>query len=912
MNNHAIGWRRIAAFAAMAMATACGAGHKTTEPAYETSSNVMTPGAPPVLRLPEIAHPLRYDLDLTLEPSKDGFAGSIGIDLSVKEATRIVWLNARDLHIREAHATASGSPLPARIIPGGEGFVGFAFDRPIGPGPARLDIAYEGRLDKEGETGLYRVRETAPGANGASSNDDWYIYTLFEPLDARRAFPCFDEPAYKVPWKITLHVKKEHVALANAKVASETPDSNGMKTVVFEESKPIPSYLVALVVGPFDVLDAGTAGHHGTPLRFVVPKGRGGETRYAKEVTPKLVSILEDYFGMPYPYDKLDVAVVPRYDGTMEHPGLVALGQPLTLIKPDEETPARKQHYSAIAGHELGHYWFGDYVTMAWWDDLWLNEAFTSWVDVKVTRALEPSWNTDLARLGGRSRAMGTDSLVSAKKVHQPVTSNHEIENGFNGDITYFKGSAVIGMFEHFVGPEKFQRAIARYMKDNAWKNATADDFLAAFRAESDQDLTPAFKTFIDQPGVPLITAEPICGKGTAPQLLVSQARYIPTGSSASPDQRWEVPVCMKYGTSKGTARVCTLLKTTRSALTLDAEAGCPEWIMPNEHASGYYRASYSPAALSTLVRKAWPSLDTAEKIAVISDTAALTQNGMLGVGEALSLVPAMLKGADRHTIEATYEIVEQVRKSDLRPELVAPYAKYVRTLYGDKARALGWTSKPGEDTDTRLLRLSVLQMVGGLGEDPALRKKAHELASKWLSDRKAIEPEIVETVLSLAAKSKDAKLWDRLRQAAHETSDRSERDPIVFALGSFRDPELVGRSLDLLLSNEIEIRDGRRMFAAALAERESRERAYEFIKKNFDTLAPHTPGRDGMVLLNAAAIYCDKEHRDESVRFFPEHATRIDGGPQMLGNVLEKQTLCIARRNDNDRAIEAFLKSSR
>ncbi|WP_394843596.1 M1 family metallopeptidase [Pendulispora brunnea] len=896
--------RSIALAACALIATAVGACQsKTVAPAsvYPTSSKAILPGAPPALRLPDYARPLRYDLDLTLDPSKEGFSGVIGIDLSVREATQIVWLNARNLRIREAKAVFSGQTETARVIPGGDDFVGFAFDRPIGPGAARLTVAYEAHVDDKGQTGLYRVKE---------NTGDWYLYSEFEPIDARHAFPCFDEPSYKVPWKLTFHVKKEHVALANAKVQSETPAPDGMKTVVFEESKPLPSYLVALVVGPFDVIDAGTAGNHGTPLRFVVPKGRGAETRYAKEITPKLVGILEDYFDMPYPYGKLDVAVVPRYDGTMEHPGLVAVGQPLTLIKPDEETPARKQEYWNIAGHELGHYWFGDYVTLAWWDDTYLNEAFTTWLDLKVAQAVDPSSNFELVRLRGRSRAMSTDSLASSKRVRQPIASNDDMLNAFVADITYFKGSSVIRMFENFVGREKFQKMIRRYVRELAWKNATTEDFLSVFGAEAGQDVATAFKSFIDQSGLPMVTAEPICGKDSPPQLLLTQSRYMPIGSTANPDQRWDVPVCAKYGTSKGTERVCTLLKTPRAALTLEGE--CPDWVMPNEHATGYYRTGYTAEALSKLVKKAWPQLDAGEKIALISDTAALTHNGMLGVDEALALLPAMLKDADRHTIEASFEIVDQVRRTDLRPEQAAQYAKYVRGLYGAKVKALGWVPRSGDDTDTRFLRSSLLQKVGMAGDDPAIRKKARELVSKWFTDHKAIDPEVLEATMVIAANAGDRDLWNRLRQAARETHDRNDRSILVHALGSFRDPALIKESLGLLTSGEIEVRDGHELLESAFYERGARDEAYTFVRENFDKLAPHTPGRVGAILLRAAAVHCDKPHHDENVRFFTERAKQIEGGPQMLENILEKDSLCIARREKNDSGIAAFLKSVR
>ncbi|MEP7122237.1 MAG: M1 family metallopeptidase, partial [Byssovorax sp.] len=326
------------------------------------------PPEPPKLRLPDVAYPVRYEAELTLDPAKPTFGGVLSIHLAARRATRVVWLNAEQLTIHGATFTQGGKSAPAVAIPSEAPFVGFALPSELSPEqPGVLRIDYEGQIDEERHQGIYEVSE----GNGS---DDRYVYSLFEPLDARRAFPCFDEPGYKVPWKLSIHVRKGHSAFSNAEAVGEV-DEGAMKKISFAETPPLPSYLVAFMVGPFDVVDAGTVGQEKKRLRFLVPRGRGAETRYAAQVTPPIIAQLEAYFGMPYPYSKLDVAVVPRYEGTMEHPGIVAIGQPLALIKPDEEGLSRKQDYANTAAHELAHYWFGDYVTMKWWDDTWLNES---------------------------------------------------------------------------------------------------------------------------------------------------------------------------------------------------------------------------------------------------------------------------------------------------------------------------------------------------------------------------------------------------------------------------------------------------------------------------------------------------------------------------------------------------------
>jgi aminopeptidase N len=869
-------------------------------PATAPPAAPLPPPTPPTLRLPATAKPLRYDLDLTIVPSRETFTGTVGVDLQIAEPTAVLWLNATGLTIQDARLDVGGQTLGARVVPGGDDFVGFAFDAPIAPGPARLTLRYEGPLDKEKSHGIYRQAEGA----GA---DDWYAYTFFEPLDARRAFPCFDEPAYKVPWKLTIHAQKGHVALSNAPVAAETDEPSGMKAVAFAETRPLPSYLVAFIVGPFDVVNSGTAGHHGTPLRFAVPRGRGGETGYAAEVTPKIIGLLEDYFGMPYPYGKLDVAVPPRYWGTMEHPGLVALGQPLTLIKPADRSREREESYANTATHELCHYWFGDYVTMAWWDDTWLNEALATWLDVKLTDRLQPAWHFAAHRTHVPF-VMNADSLATTKKIRQPVATKDDIENAFDGGITYGKGSAVLAMFEHFLGPETFQRGIRRYMRDHAWGNAVADDLLAALSAEAGRDIGPAFKTFLDQPGLPVVSADPVC-TGGPPRVHLSQKRFVPAGSATAADTLWQIPVCVKWGAGKTTGRACTLLAAKEADLPLEGATACPDWVMPNEDAIGYYRVDYRPDALRRLITKAKTAVTPVERAALLDDAGALTRTGALPIGDALALIPPLVEGGDPLVIERSFTVLGTARADLLPPALRAKFARFVQSIYGKRGRALGWKAKPGESPDDQLLRQQMLFLLTGTGHDDKLRAEAHDLALRWLDDRSSLPADLVDPALFVAGLSNDRALFEKLKKAALAATDHEEKGRLAGALGGFPDPALAREAFALLTGEALDVRDSMGILWRAMSSPETRDGAYELFKQSFDAMVRRMRDDEASEMFRLVGLSCDEARRADSAAFFGPRAEKISGAPRYLANSLEAVSQCAASMALNRASLEAFLK---
>lgn len=850
---------------------------------------------PPQFRLPTFAAPQRYRVNLTVTPDKDTFTGTVEIELTFKESSPVLWLNAQDISVTEAELTTVGEKLPAKVIEVAKDFVGFSFPRSVGPGRAMLRVAYQGKVSRKDMQGIFQVKD----------GDRWYIYSQFENISARLAFPCFDEPSYKVPWQVTLNVPKDDQAFSNTPMLTEDPGPEGTKTVTFAETKPLPSYLVAIAVGPLDVVEAGRAGAKNTVIRIIVPRGRGPEAQFVAATTPDVVNLLEKYFGIPYPYEKLDEVAIPLAGYAMEHPGMVTYGAGFFLWKPEETTLGRKRGATSVMAHELAHQWFGDLVTTAWWDDIWLNEGFASWMADKIVNEYKPEWKENVGAVNEYQGAMGSDELVSARKVRQPILSNNDIANAFDG-ITYSKGAALLAMFESYMGPEKFRQGIQRYLQKYAWGNATSAEFLEAVGG-GDRTIARAFTTFLDQAGVPLLTAQLKCQGGHA-RLELAQQRFLPRGSQGSSDQSWDIPVCVRYPAGSGDARECTLLTAKSAVMPLTNAPGCPAWIYPNSGETGYYRVRYEGGMLPSLLKDE-QTLTLPERVGLIGNIAALTA-AYMPLGNALALVPNFARDPNRQVVTKTLWIVGNLNTDGLVPEDLKPQAHhFVSDLYKQRAEQLGWQPKLGEDDDSRLLRPTLLGVVANDAEDAGLIEQAKSLALAWLDDHKAVEPDMAGVVLNIAARHGDRALFDRYRAQAKKETDEDLRGTLIFNLGSFRDPAIVNTALPIILTDEFDTRQSLNiLFGGTLPE--TRGIAYDFVRQNWDALVAKLPTDTGAFLPYVAGNYCDDQHRTEVEAFFKDRSTKYTGGPRILAQVLEGISLCVANKQANQPSVVEFLKN--
>ncbi len=743
----------------------------------------------PALRSDGSTRPTKVTLDLTVVPEAKTLSGTVRLELEVTTSTEVVWLNATGLTIASA-AFANG---PAKIIEGNADFVGFVSPSPLAVGHTTLEVQFRGPIDHQRSLGVYAETE----------GSDVYAYTFFEPIDARRAFPCFDEPSAKVPWKLTLHVKKEHVALANAPLEKETDEAGGMKRVEFIESKPLPSYLVAFVVGPFEVIDGGSAGRANTPIRFVVPKGRAGELGWAKEVTPLVVTALENWFDMAYPFTKLDVAVVPRYWGTMEHPGLVAMGQPLTLIKPEQASRQRKQHYAGILAHELAHYWFGDVVTNAWWGDTWLNESLGTWMDLIITDAVAPEWKVRDTRVDVANGAMEADEMLTTQPVRLAVTTRQEIGSAFSGAITYMKGASVMRMFEASAGPERWRAFIQSYIHRHEWQNATGDEFIAEAREALGDDVGTGLFSFLTAPGVPRIESALQCAAGKN-GLVLKQTRSLAAGLVEPQRTTWSVPVCFRVGDAKQSTRRCTTLASNEGYESLGF---CPTWVVLNDSATGYYRSAVDLAHVTKLLTASSADakqarLSVAERKMLLHDVVAAVARDEVKLDALLALAPLIQRDEDdRVVVEAI--AITRLRTSEFDAALTERYATFRRSLCAPLAKKLGWQRAAGDSDERQTLRARALSCAGQ-AKDPETLKQAAALSSAWLADHSKLSDDLVSTALQVAARGADAKRFDAFLDAARKETVRTQRSRLLMPVGAFTEPTLAARAREPHLGQRI------------------------------------------------------------------------------------------------------------
>lgn len=855
---------------------------------------------PPPGRLDGSVRPLAYRLDLTVLPEEPRFSGSVEIEVEIGAPRDVIYLHGSGLAVTSATLTPAGGAIHTgrytQIDP--TGVASLAFDTPVPAGRATLRLAWNAPFSRPGE-GLYK----------SMVGTDAYAFTQFQPIDARRMFPGFDEPGFKTPFDIAVTTASDNVVVGNAPVRRESTAGEGRKRVEFATTLPLPTYLVALAVGPLDVVEApalppNAVRDHPLPLRGVATRGKGPRLAFALANTRTIVAWLEEYFAVAFPYPKLDLIASPDAGGGMENAGAIIYGDPRLLL--DEHASLDQlRDFGGIHAHEIAHQWFGDLVTPKWWDDIWLNESFANWMGFKAADAWRPELRLAVVPALQTPPAMELDSRIAARQVRNPVARNAEIGNAFDA-ITYLKGGAVLGMFEHWLGSTAFRDGIRLHMQRFAHTVADVEDFMGSLAQGSRRpDVVPAFRSFIDQPGVPLVSVRADCSAGDA-ALEITQSRYLPLGSRGDANQRWQLLLCVRYGNAAGVQRECRLVTTERERWPL-AGGACPQFVMPNAGGAGYYRFALDAAGWRALVASL-DRLDETEALAVADSLSAAYQAGRIGTPEYLETVSRLVASPHPQVALAPERSLIRMRDT-LAPAAQRPAVMaYLHQLYRPRLDGLGVAdptapANSADAVDQALFRTRLIRLLALEAGDTALLDSLATSARRYLRlgepgggiDATAVEPALVDTALRAGVRQLGLPFVEVLIERLLASNDIQFRSQAAGALGSSDDPAVGARSRALLLDARLRGREPTTI-AFALADRPTQRRAmFDWFAANHDAFMGRISRFGYRWLPRFGAGFCTLPERDEVRDVFTPLLPRLEGAERTLAEALEGIELCAA-----------------
>jgi alanyl aminopeptidase len=874
-------------------------------------------------RLPRDVTPVAQTIDLDLDPRQREYSGSVILDVVLTGPRRTLWLHARDLIVDGVTVSTQDGVQTGTfvVVDEAEGIARIDTPQKIPVGRARVALTFRGAIRHDLE-GLYGVK-----AEGSDGVVDAYIFSQFEALAAREAFPCFDEPAWKIPFSLRVTHSASDEAVVNTQRTNREVLGNGRIRDTFATTAPLPTYLLAFAVGPFDIVTGETLPPSPLrptplPLRALTVRGRGQAVTASLAQTAKVLALQEQMFATGYPYDKLDIVAVPDFAaGAMENAGLVTFRDSLLFV--DDKSPIAAQKSSlAVIAHELAHQWFGNLVTMAWWDDLWLNEAFASWFEARTVQRLRPDFESALELREGAAWVMGEDALLSARRIREPVRNRGDIENAFDG-ITYTKGSSVIAMFEEYIDfrtkPGTFLSGVTQYLHKHRFQTGTTVDFLSAISDAAGFDIAPAFSTFLDQTGVPLVhaTCDAQTPEGAGAFVQVRSERFLPVGSTGEKNQHWDIPICLSFFLHGKTQKRCALLVDGAGRIEL-GEQTCPKAIHPNADGGGYYRFAM-PAVEFLALAQAAPTLTEGEKVALAGS--------LLGAWTAAAISFSVAR-------DAAWTLA-----SDETPSVAMTAVELLsfareKVLVTEKAQALV-DEELVRHYEPRLLPLGLIDRAGDTPRDRERRRWLFSVVVKAGGKTRALAAAAGRELFTHGTTTKTAQdLWPADLRAAVDEGHRqktlspstweawlgrtlTERDPrlranMLQALASTKDPALSDRALELVFHERLDVAELTTGIFVQASQRETRERAFSFVTSRWDDITKRLPASWRPGLATAFDGSCSVDDAARLNAFFAPKVDEVAGLERALAQALETIRLCAARKASHGDAIRATYGEAR
>lgn len=829
------------------------------------------------------------------------FKGEQTVDVEIVEPTARIVLNAAELEISGVTLRRNGSETSTHSVSldADTETVTLDFGRTLPPGPAQLEMEFTGILNDR-LVGFYRSEY-----QDAEGQTRHLATTQFEATDARRAFPCWDEPAQKAVFDVTLIFDDAYQAVSNTPIVEESSPAPGLRSVRFGETPIMSTYLLAFVVGDLVSVEADAA--DGTRVGIWTTRGKENQAGFALDTSVKLLGYFNEYFGIPYPLPKLDHIAIPDFAaGAMENWGAVTYRETALLVDPENSSAGTRQRVAEVVAHEMAHMWFGDLVTMEWWDDLWLNESFASWMGTKAVDWLFPEWEmwTQFVNMD-TNRALSLDGLKNSHPIEQEVKNPAEVSQLFDA-ISYSKGGSVIRMLENFLGPEVFQGGLYRYLKGHEYGNARTQDLWEALEEESGLPVTNIMDSWVKQTGYPVLQVQAARSEDEV-QVSLSQERFVYDrllGEEEPNPEVWQVPVTVS---APGASSASMVMEAKEAAVSLPAASPANDWYKVNADQTGFYRVNYANEdwqRLAPAIRSL--ELPATDRLGIQNDAYALSRAGLLPITQFLELAGSYAGETDASVwsdLASNLRDIEQL----IADEPVRPaYQRFGRELFAPAARRAGWTPRPEDGHLDSLLRSTVLGQSGAYN-DPETLSQASDLFQRYLSDPEAVHPDLRGVAFSLAAQAGDRSTYDQLWELEERASLQEEKIRLLLAMSRFQDVNLLNDALERSLSSRVRSQDTITVVAGVAANPAGREPAWEFVKSNWAEF-DRRYGGGGFGLMRLVSIvngFTTEEGMADVEKFFTDNPA--PAAERTIRQALERMRLNIRWLEQNRPSLNAW-----
>ncbi|AQQ66796.1 hypothetical protein Mag101_03425 [Microbulbifer agarilyticus] len=848
--------------------------------------------------------PQEYFLSLNIQPEQAEFSGIARISVNIEKATNKIWLHGQDLQVNSV-----------TFAQGEQTFVG-SYEQ-----ANRLGVSSVSFSTQVSGTGELRFNYTAPFSKSSAAlhsieeNGEHYVFSQMQAIDARRVFPGFDDPQFKTPFLVEVTSADKNVVIFNTPVMNEVSGDEGNIRHIFATTKPLPTYLLAFAVGPFDIYDwdnlpATELRDYEVPLRAIVTKGKRDKAEYALRNTQPLLEELENYFGTPYPYEKIDLIAHPQFGGAMENPGAIVYGESGLLVN-EHSTPASLRWFYEVHAHELAHMWFGNLVTPHWWEDIWLNESFASWLSIKVAHAVRPELSMDIAKQKDSLGTINQDSTAATRQIQQPVLDNAEIGKTFDG-VTYNKGAAVLSMVEAFVGEERFREGVRHHIQRFEHSVANSSQFFESMATGSKEPrLQQVLQSFVTEVGAPMLDVEVRCEDNGA-TLAARQSRYRPLGASYPVATTWQLPFC--YKTDSGEA--CQLISERNTEFALSS---CPEYLMPNAGSTGYYRWNLDAENWAKLMAHR-NSLTVAELVNLSDSSTSAFKAGKLKSGAYVDILRALAKHSSYEVTSSVASVLPKLRLSLLDGEATDDYRIFVEDMYAQRLDNLRMEYSSEDTPLTRLDRRDTIDVMAMEAGSTQVVEALNKLGQEYLvsiedgEETSSMPDDWINVALRGTANKADYDVLIRMEDVALSTSDKLLRDRLLYALSKSKDEQYIDHIFsELLFDDRLSGFDRARMIVFVLPHnRDLQDRSFDFLVANTDLVVDGIGGLFKHYTASAANQFCDEAQREKAVSFFSGAEEKIPGITRAADQSLEIIDQCIALRDAKSEEFKRAISAER